>query len=244
MLAADGDGGLAFFSRITAGQSHELANVFNIINELVGLQADVLSGAGPEDRIDRQKLRDVCGRIRAQIERGGEIVRRIHGFAHSADVPRAVFDVKEALCRVVFLTERWTRLKEVSLTAEVPDGTIALENNPFLFQRAVFLCIDAALQAAGGGKRIVVGFSVVVLSTSVPRGRSRGRSRGSTASLPVASTAVGPETSFRRQYAIGPSPKTCVEYIVEPKAPADQHRATPTPKMSAVAASVTGRMPR
>jgi signal transduction histidine kinase len=175
-----GDDGLAFFSRITAGQSHELSNVLNIINELVGLQWDVLSGAAPDDPIDREKLREVCGRIRAQIDRGGEIVRGIHGFAHSADVPRAVFDVKETLCRVVFLAERWTRLKEVDLTAEVPRETIALENDPFLFQRAVFLGIDAALQAATASKRIRVAYSregdgvevVVTSADPVPRGEA------------------------------------------------------------------------
>ena len=153
--------GLAFFSRITAGQSHEVSNVLNVINELVGLQADILSAMERDGSADLHRLRDICGRVRVQVDRGAEIIRGIHRFARSADIPCAVFDVKETLCRIVFLAERWTRLKKVSLTAEVPEETIALENDPFLFQRAVFLCIDAALLAAAGERRIAVGFSVL-----------------------------------------------------------------------------------
>jgi len=170
---------LAFFARITAGQSHELSNVLNVINELVGLELDILSRSEPDASADRTRLRDISDRIRAQIDRGGQIIREINRFAHSADVPRAVFDVKEALCRIAFLAERWTKLKKVRLTAEVPDETIALENSPFLFQRAIFLCIEAALLAANAERRIAVGFSLVsdgveiVVTSADPVPRSR-----------------------------------------------------------------------
>jgi hypothetical protein len=153
---------LAFFSRITAGQSHELANVFNTINELVGLQQDHLAIGEQQDPVDRQRLQDICGRIRTQIDRGGKIIRAVNRFAHSADVPRAVFDVRDAVHRIVYLAERWTRLKEVDLTAELPEETTAIENFPFLFQWAVFLGIEAALLAATEKKRIAVGLKVAL----------------------------------------------------------------------------------
>lgn len=151
---------LAFFSRIAAGQSHELANVLNTINELVGLQMDHLAIGEREGPVDLHRLERICGRIRAQIDRGGKIIRAVNRFAHSADVPRAVFDVRETVDRIVHLAERWTRLKKVELRAELPEETMAIENRPFLFQWAVFLCIEAALLAATEENRIAVGLKV------------------------------------------------------------------------------------
>jgi len=153
---------LAFFARITAGQSHEMANVLNTINELVGLELDHLAIAEQEGPLDRHRLQDICGRIRAQIDRAGKIIRTVNRFAHSADVPRAVFDVRDAVSRITYLAERWTRLKEVDLTAELPEETMAIESSPFLFQWAIFLCIEAALLAATDVNRIAVGLTVAL----------------------------------------------------------------------------------
>lgn len=154
------DEGLAFMGRIVAGQSHEVTNVLNIINELAGLQRDVLASADCESDARRTKLRGICDKIQLQVARGEAIIRNVNRFAHSVDTPQAVFDVKEEVCRIVFLAERWTKLKQVELVAELPDDTTALENSPFLFQCAIFACIDAALWAAADRRRISVGFSV------------------------------------------------------------------------------------
>jgi len=39
------NGALAFYGKVVAGQSHEVTNVLNIINELTGLQQDLLMAA-------------------------------------------------------------------------------------------------------------------------------------------------------------------------------------------------------
>ncbi len=155
------DEGLTFFGKVTAGQSHEVTNVLNIINELAGLQQDVLEVAELGKPVNVQKLKELGDKIQFQVKRGAMIIRNINRFAHSVDSSFAMFDVKEVISRTVFLAERWTRLNNVALTADLPEETTALENSPFFFQQAVFLCIDAALLAVANPRRVTVSYSVI-----------------------------------------------------------------------------------
>jgi len=151
---------LAFFGTMIAGQSHELTNVLNIISELAGLQHDLLK-AGDDDRpVDLSRLQEVASRIKNQVDRGETIIRNTNQFAHSVDLPVAVFDLKEAIDRVLFLAERSARLAQVELISRVPEESMALENNPFSLQQAVFICIDLALRSATDERRVTVGYSL------------------------------------------------------------------------------------
>lgn len=152
--------GLAFFGKIVSGQSHEVTNVLSIINELAGLQKDILQAAERGHALDIQKLAHASDRIRYQVGRGQMIIKNVSRFAHGAEAPIAVFDVRETLSRIVFLSERWTRLRGTKLVSEFPDDSTALEASPFLFWRVVFLCIDVALVAATEERAITVSYSV------------------------------------------------------------------------------------
>jgi len=148
--------GLAFFGRMTAGQSHEVTNVLNIINELAGLQTDLLRSAEPGRVPDLGRLAELAGRIQWQVSRAETILRNVNRFAHSVDLPLAVFDLGEVLERVVFLSQRTATLARVELSLRLPEESVTLESNPFCVQQAVFCCIDLAVAAADEGRRIVV----------------------------------------------------------------------------------------
>ena len=154
------DESLAFFGTMIAGQSHELTNVLNIISELAGLQHDLLT-AGDDDRpIDLSRLQEVASRIKNQVDRGETIIRNTNQFAHSVDLPVAVFDLKEAIDRVLFFAERSARLAQVELVSKVPEGSMALENNPLCLQQAVFICIDLALRYATDERTVTVDYNL------------------------------------------------------------------------------------
>ena len=161
------DEALAFMGTIIAGQSHEVTNVLNIINELAGLEQDVLSSVDPGEGVPLAKLKEIGRKIQFQVARGETIIRHMNLFAHSVDTPRAVFDVRDAVNRIVFLAERWTRLRRVELRAELPDDTTALENHPFFFQCAVFVCIDAASLTTSSQRQVTVSYSVSESGTEV-----------------------------------------------------------------------------
>jgi len=151
---------ISFFGAIIAGQSHELTNVFNIINELAGLQLDLLRAEEQGSPVNLPRLHEVAGRIQHQVQRGETITRNINRFAHSVDLPMAVFDLREAIERVLFLADRSARLARVELVSELPPESVILESNPFCVQQAVFTCIDLALQSASEVRRVAVDYAV------------------------------------------------------------------------------------
>lgn len=155
------DEGLAFFGKIIAGQSHEVTNVLNIINELAGLLQDVLRRADQGQPVNRDKLQTISEKIQTQVQRGQSIVRTMNQFGHSSEARWVLFPVKEALARIVFLAERSTRLNQVELVSELSHEDIVLENNPFFLQQAVFSCIDMGIVAAREKRRITVGYRLV-----------------------------------------------------------------------------------
>ena len=77
---------LAFFGTITAGLSHELKNVIATINEYNGLLDD-LAQAAARRPLDPERLRQICGKITKQIERGESLILGLNRFAHSMDEP-------------------------------------------------------------------------------------------------------------------------------------------------------------
>ncbi|MCW8985620.1 MAG: hypothetical protein OQK55_09775 [Thermoanaerobaculales bacterium] len=154
------DGGIAFFGKIIAGQSHEVTNVLNIISELAGLQLDLLRVEEQDLPVNLPRLQEVTAKIQHQVNRGETIIRNLNGFAHSADLPVAVFDLKEVLERVLFLAQRSARLAQVELVSDLPAESIALESDPFCVQQAVFTCIEMALRSASDIRRVVVDYVV------------------------------------------------------------------------------------
>ena len=154
------DESIAFFGTIIAGQTHEITNVLNIISELSGLQLDLLRAQEQDLPVNLPRLQEVTARIQHQVHRGETIIRNINGFAHSADLPVTVFDLKEMLERVLFLAQRSARLAQVELVSDLTPESIVLESNPFCVQQAVFTCIDLALGCASDTRRVEVDCSV------------------------------------------------------------------------------------
>ena len=94
--------GLAFFGSIVAGQSHEVTNVLSVINELAGLQGDILGNAGAGQPPDIERLKQVVQKIRNQVQRGEIIIRSINRFAHTVDDSAAI---RKILQRVLHQAE-------------------------------------------------------------------------------------------------------------------------------------------
>ncbi len=145
---------LTFFGRTVAGQSHEVTNVLNIINELAGLQLDMLQAAASGATPPLSRLAQLADKIQQQVVRGETIVRFVNRFAHSVDVDVRVYDVREMLETVAAVSARPARLARVELVTELPAEAIAVEGNPFCLQHLVAVLVEVAL-AAATDKRLV-----------------------------------------------------------------------------------------
>lgn len=148
--------GVLFFGGVSAGLSHEVSNVLNIINELAGLQRDIALAAaeGGDARVAR--IADLADRIKAQVSRGEEINRRLHGFAHSVDHADTTFDLRELLALLGYLEARQARLSEVELTVRAPANELLLQGDPFALLLAVHGCVAAAVRAGGSGGSVSI----------------------------------------------------------------------------------------
>ncbi|MEW5701801.1 MAG: hypothetical protein AB1792_06190 [Candidatus Zixiibacteriota bacterium] len=148
--------GLAFFGRITAAVSHDLNNVLSTVGELSGLLQDFIQDGRQGSRIPPEKLERVAGSLAAQVQRGAEIVRHLNRFAHSADDPTRTVDLAGQLQAVAQLARSFAARRQILLQTQSDFEAISLRTDPFLFQQAVFLCIDAALLSGERGDTIAI----------------------------------------------------------------------------------------
>jgi hypothetical protein len=155
------DEGLAFWGKIVAAQSHEVTNAFSVINEMAGLQLDILRASGVEQPVDVLDLENICEKIRLHVRRGETSVRSINWIAHTVDLPAVEFDLKETLSKLTIAAEHWSRLKNVELLPDFPDTSARLETSLLFFSYSIFLCIEALASPGAGRQTMSLGYSNV-----------------------------------------------------------------------------------
>jgi C4-dicarboxylate-specific signal transduction histidine kinase len=148
--------GLLFFGAMGAGLSHELSNVFNIINELSGLQQDILAAAADGGTAGLARVADLSARIKSLVGRGEEINRSLHKLSHSVDDADLSFDLGTTLALFGSLAARAARLAEVELTVRPPENPLAHRGDPFALLLALHGCVGFALRAAASERRVEV----------------------------------------------------------------------------------------
>lgn len=136
---------LEFFGRIAASFSHEVNNVISGIYEIAGLLEDLSMMAERGRPLDPGRVRKNAGSITRQAERGVSMIKHFNKFAHSVDDPGKVFELSAYLENIVSVSERLASIKNVNLSlGPVPSLNVKL--CPFTFQKAVFMCFDAAFE--------------------------------------------------------------------------------------------------
>ena len=140
---------MEFFGAITASVTHEINNVFAIINEHSGLLSDWLEGSKKGRPLDPEKIERINDTISRQIRRGRNIVKTLNRFAHSADVPEKEIDLNETMGNLVELLQRFAQKTRSRLATAFPPQPVRIETNPFALQQAVFACVAAFLAESG-----------------------------------------------------------------------------------------------
>lgn len=135
---------LAFVGRIIAGACHEFKNHLGVTKELSGLLDDLLAveskaPPGPE------RIAKITSGIEERVTAAAALTNHLSRFAHRMDQPLSSFSVNEVVAEIVYLSRRFARLKNVTLTMETAPELAPLRSNPSLLQFAVFSVIMAAL---------------------------------------------------------------------------------------------------
>lgn len=136
-----------FMGKITAATTHDMKNVLAIIKESAGLMEDLLALQQDLPTPLQERLSRVANNINQQVQRGVDLATRLNAFAHGPDQTIAEVDLNLVADQVVCLSQRFARLRKVSLEALHQDHPVLLITDPLKIQMLIFECIDLLLSA-------------------------------------------------------------------------------------------------
>jgi len=140
-----GKTGVRFFGEITALLSHDLKNVLSIINENAGLLEDFSLMAADGNPIDPERLGMVAAKIRRQVRRADEMIKRLNQVGHSADRPQGAVNLTDLVELVCALASRKAAQKAVSLSVTQRSESVMVKTDAFTLQQLIWACIDMAI---------------------------------------------------------------------------------------------------
>lgn len=137
---------MAFFGKMTANLTHEFKNILAIIQESAGLMEDIMAISPLSKEKYQDRFNNSMATIKKQLHRGMQLAARFNKFAHAPDQTNAQMDLDEVVDHFCTLTERFARLKHISLQAgkSSPPGA-NLTTNPVLFYMALFYGLESCL---------------------------------------------------------------------------------------------------
>ncbi len=148
---------IKFLARLTASMTHEIRNVFAIIQESSGLMGDLLDIAG-EERAKKERQKGILSKIQEQVNRGVGLVGQLNRLAHLADEPERMVDLADLLALMVAVSRRLAALREVELVlASSPTQQIEAKTSPFYLSMAIHYCMEICLGILAPGARIKLG---------------------------------------------------------------------------------------
>ncbi len=142
---------VAFFGRITAAFTHDMKNVLAIVRECAGLMEDLLSMSQGASFPHTDRFVRSLGTIQAQVKRGVDLCSGLNRFAHSPDEDVTTVDLNEILALIVLLSERFARLKGISLSLKPHPEAVPVVASPVGLQMVVFACLECCWKSMSDG---------------------------------------------------------------------------------------------
>ena len=143
-----------FIGKITAGVTHELNNVLASIREISGLMTDVLSMTDEKSFPRKEKFQISLDKVQNQVQRGVKLTSQLNKFSHLPDSNKTEIDLNDSIQHLIFLTERFARIKNVSLIHQTSNKSVMLISDPLNLQMALFNCIAYLLNRVSNGGEI------------------------------------------------------------------------------------------
>ncbi|HSW62602.1 MAG TPA: hypothetical protein VLH56_04710 [Dissulfurispiraceae bacterium] len=143
-----------FMGTILASFTHELRNRLAVVQEVSGLQQDIIA-------VDRT-VRDLSGLVRtlrSVDEHVGNALRLISvlsRFAHRLDTEMSFFRVQEVLEELIELVKRSADEKRVGLETDFDPALPPVSGDPARLQMLVFFLLDESLCSLEQGGSVLV----------------------------------------------------------------------------------------
>jgi len=147
---------IEFIGKITAGVTHEINNVLASIKEISGLLEDLISMSSNESFPYKEKFMNAIPKIQEQVKRGVNLTTQLNKFSHLTDKPKADIELNEFLTHLVFLTERFARIKNIELLLIPSAERIQISTLPISLQMVVYNCVASLLYGSSAGGKIII----------------------------------------------------------------------------------------
>jgi len=132
---------IAFIGKITAGVTHEINNALASIKEISGLMEDIISMSSADSFPYQEKFLKALPRIREQVQRSVKLTTQLNKFSHLSDEYIAQVELNDFIEHLIFLTQRFARIKNVELKYRPADQPVSFNTNPIQLQMAIYNCI-------------------------------------------------------------------------------------------------------
>ena len=148
----------AFIARMTASTTHELRNVLAVVKESAGLVEDLTLAFQQRKLVNPDKMLNATRRIDAQVARGADLLTSLNRLAHGLDHREERVDLAQHTRHVVFLCQRFARLRRLRLELEADGAEPAVRANALrllmLLTAAVDCCIEQLPEESVVGIRV------------------------------------------------------------------------------------------
>lgn len=145
-------GRLISLGRLAAGIAHEINNPLAVINENAGLIKDLftLKKAYAEDR----QLIELIDNVLESVERGGEITKRLLGFARPFEPQMRPLQLKNVISDVLSFFRTKASYSNIVINADIPEDFPVIYSDSGSLQQIFFNLINNSFQAMSDGGRL------------------------------------------------------------------------------------------
>ncbi|MEN8189331.1 MAG: hypothetical protein ABFS19_05750 [Thermodesulfobacteriota bacterium] len=141
-----GEEGLHYSGTMSASISHELKNVFAIINENSGLLQDLVMMQEKGMTLQPAQLQQVSELIRKQVKRGDLIIKTMNSFAHLTDTPTAAIEPRPFLDLACRLSQRLANMRRITVEVDHDSNPPPFTANPFLLANLLWRCLELSFE--------------------------------------------------------------------------------------------------
>ncbi len=149
--------GFRFFGRMSASATHEIKNTLAIINENVGFMDD-LSMMSQDGMLSCEQINSVAKKIKKQVQRSNNILKKLNQFSHSVDLSKEMADVETTVKFTLELASRLIEMYEVTVEIIPAPSHISVNANQFFLENMIWKAVETACQGARQEKKVTVSF--------------------------------------------------------------------------------------
>jgi signal transduction histidine kinase len=139
---------LEFMGKVTASSTHEIKNQLAVINEQSRLLQEMLVMSRQGKEVNPDRLEQLIGRVVARVDQADQAVRRLNGFAHSADADRTNADPQQTITALLRIFERIASLKEISINFDSVQNCGEISQRPIYLEQTVWVCLESMVKQA------------------------------------------------------------------------------------------------